>query len=134
MNRTRARAVALLLLYRQEFVPVSLDEAFAEEDPGDQRDYIVRLFEGVNRRRPELDRRIGERTVGWRFERLALLDRNILRVGAFEILERSDDVPPEVAIDAAVELSKLYGTDPACSYVNGILDRIWKDERGRAEA
>lgn len=134
MHRTRARELALLLLYRQEFLPVSLDETFAEEDPGDQRDYIVRLFEGVNRRKPELDREIGERAVGWRFERLALLDRNILRIGAFEILEPCADVPPEVAIDAAVELSKLYGTDPARTFINGILDRIWRDERDGATA
>ena len=71
---------------------------------------------------------LAERTIGWRFERLALLDRNILRLGVYELLH-CDDVPPEVAIDEAVELAKMYGTEQARSFVNGILDRIWKEHK-----
>ncbi len=68
---------------------------------------------------------IGKRTVGWRFERLAFMDRNILRLGTYELLHLPE-VPPEVAIDEAVELCKKYGTENAQAFVNGILDRIWK--------
>ncbi len=118
-------------LYQSEFLPVSLDDVLDGEDPGDQREYIVGVFQGVKDHRDEIDRLIGERTVGWRFERLALLDRNILRVGVYELLYASG-VPPEVALDEAVELAKKYGTEQAQSYINGILDRIWKDDRDRA--
>lgn len=131
MHRTRARELVLFALYRSEFLPVSLDDVLGEEDPGDQRDYVTDVFAGVVARRPELDALIGARTVGWRFERLALLDRNILRLGAYELLHR-DDIPAEVAMDEAVELAKKYGTEQAQSFINGILDRVWRDERERA--
>jgi len=107
-----------------------LEEMLAETDPGDQRDYITTVFDGVLGRLSEIDRMIGERTVGWRFERLALIDRNILRIGVYELLFL-DEVPPEVAMDEAVELAKKYGTDQAPSFVNGILDRIWKERKAQ---
>jgi len=118
----------LTALYRREFIPASLDEMLEDEDAGEQRLYVESLFNGILDRRDDLDRMIGDRTVGWRFERLSLIDRNILRIGTYEILYAAD-VPPEVAIDEAVELAKRYGTDPAPSFINGILDRIWKDQR-----
>jgi transcription antitermination factor NusB len=131
MQRTRARELVLFGLYRIEYLPTTLDELLEDdEDPGDQRPYLVDLIEGISAHREEIDRLISERTVGWRFERLALLDRNILRIGVFELLFY-DSVPPEVAIDEAVELAKKYGTDQARSFINGILDRIWKEHRDR---
>ncbi len=133
MQRTRARELVLFALYQKEFVPVSLDDALEGEDPGDQREYIEGVYAGVGAHREELDRLIGARTVGWRFERLALLDRNILRIGVYELLHRAD-VPAEVAMNEAVELAKKYGTEQAQSFINGILDRIWRDERDRATA
>jgi N utilization substance protein B len=136
MQRTRARELVLFALYRLEYVPTSLDELLEDldEDPGDQRQYLTDLIDGISSRRDEIDRLIGERTVGWRFDRLALLDRNILRIGVFELLYYYDDVPPEVAIDEAVELAKRYGTDQARGFINGILDRIWKEQREREAA
>ncbi len=133
MHRTRARELILFALYRKEFLPVSLDDLLDEEDAGDQIEYLTDVFDGVNARREELDAMIGARTVGWRFERLALLDRNILRLGAYELLYRND-VPAEVAMNEAVELAKKYGTEQAQSFINGILDRVWRDERERATA
>jgi len=126
MQRREAREFVLTALYRREFTDASLEEMLEGRDPGDQRHYIETLFHGVLDRRGELDRMIGERTAGWRFDRLALLDRNILRIGVYEILHLPD-VPAEVAIDEAVELAKMYGTDPARAFINGILDRIWKE-------
>lgn len=131
MHRTRARELVLFALYRSEFLPVSLDEVLDEEDSGDQANYLTDVLDGVNARRAELDAIIGARTVGWRFDRLALLDRNILRLGVYELLYR-DDVPAEVAMNEAVELAKKYGTEQAQSFINGILDRVWRDERDRA--
>ena len=128
MQRREAREFVLTALYRREFLSTSLDELFEETDPGDQRGYIERIYNGILERQPEIDSMLGERTVGWKFERLALLDRNILRMGVYELLY-CDDIPGEVALDEAVELAKKYGTEQARSFVNGILDRIWKANR-----
>ena len=129
MQRREARKFLLAALYRREYVDTDLDEMLAEVRPGDQRQYIETVYQGVVDHLSEIDRMIGERTVGWRFERLALIDRNILRLGVYELLF-VDEVPAEVAIDEAVELAKAYGTEQARSFINGILDRIWK-ERGK---
>jgi N utilization substance protein B len=131
MQRRKAREFLLSALYRREHVDTSLAEMLAEVRPGDQRDYIETVFEGVLDRREEIDRMIGERTVGWRFERLALIDRNILRLGVYELLFLGE-VPPEVAMDEAVELAKKFGTEQARSFINGILDRIWKEHGEQA--
>jgi len=128
MQRREAREFLLLALYRREFLPTALDELFEETPPGDQKDYIETVFNGIISRQETLDAMLGEKTIGWRFERLALLDRNILRLGVYELLYH-DEVPAEVALDEAVELSKKYGTEQAKSFVNGILDRIWKEHR-----
>ena len=126
MQRSAAREFLLTALYRREHVETSLAEMLAEVEPGDQREYIEAVFEGILDRIEEIDRMIGERTVGWRFERLALIDRNILRLGVYELLYL-DEIPAEVAMDEAVELAKKFGTEQARSFVNGILDRIWKE-------
>lgn len=128
MQRREAREFLLSALYRCEFLPVTLEELFEETDPQDQRAYIETVYNGIRDRQPEIDRMLGEKTIGWKFERLALLDRNILRIGVYELLY-FDDVPPEVALDQAVELAKKFGTEQARSFINGILDRIWKEHR-----
>jgi len=128
MRRREAREFVLSALYQREFRDIPLKEMLAEINPGDQRSYIERVFAGIIARRDEIDVLISQRIVGWRFERLAFIDRNILRLGIFELLY-FPEVPPEVAIDEAVELCKKYGTDNARVFVNGILDRIWKGER-----
>ena len=128
MQRREARELLLTALYRCEFLPAALEELFEETDPEDQRDYIEAVFNGIRDRQPEIDKMLGEKTVGWKFERLALLDRNILRLGVYELLY-FDDVPAEVALDEAVELAKKFGTEQARKFINGILDRIWKEQR-----
>jgi len=126
MNRRSAREFLLRLLYQREFVETSLDEALSGIDPGRQRTYMEQVLSLLRAHQPEIDAQIAGRAVGWRLERLALMDRNILRLGICELLYVSE-IPPEVAIDEAVELAKCYGTEQAPVFINGILDRIWKD-------
>jgi transcription antitermination protein NusB len=130
MQRRAARELLLSALYRCEFLSTTMAEVFEETDPEDQRTYIENTFEGINEHRVDIDRMLADKTIGWKFERLALLDRNILRIGVYELLY-ADDIPPEVALDEAVELAKKYGTEPARAYINGILDRIWRENRAR---
>ncbi len=133
MQRTEAREFLLSALYRREFLPVPLDEILAEVEAGEQRSYIERVFSGIIANKEEIDSLIGAHTIGWRFERLGLVDRNILRLGVYELLY-DDEIPPEVAIDQAIELAKKYGTEQARVFINGILDRIWKEARERKAA
>ena len=83
------------------------------------------LVAGVRRNRPQLDALIEKTAEHWSLHRMAVTDRNVLRMGAFEIL--LSDTPDPVAINEAVELAKRYGTAQSAQFVNGILDRLMHD-------
>lgn len=126
MHRSAARELVLHVLYQREFVNTSLAEMVSELELDDQGQYIEETLRGVVDHIVDLDEMIGHYAVGWRVERLAVLDRNILRLGLYELLH-APDIPAEVAINEAIELAKKYGTENAQSFINGILDRVWKD-------
>lgn len=128
MRRREARELLLRVLYQHEFVDTPLGELLAEANPGGQYQYIERVFSGIIACQEEIDKLIADHTLGWRFERLAVIDRNILRLGVFELLY-IPEIPPEVAINEAIELCKKYGTDNAQLFVNGILDHLWKENQ-----
>lgn len=129
MRRHEAREVVLRLLYRLEFKDTPLEELLSEEDLDDQADFIRGRLAGILAHREEIDGIIDRRAEGWGIDRLATVDRNILRLGIYELLYT--DIPPEVAIDEAVELAKEYGTENAPRFINGILDRVWKEEAAK---
>jgi len=85
--------------------------------------YTVALVEGVVGHQEAIDRLLTEYSVGWTLDRMPALDRNLLRLGAYEILH-ADDVPDEVAISEAVALAHQLSTDDSAGYVNGILARV----------
>lgn len=87
------------------------------------RPYAVELLEGVYRERSGIDTTISSHATNWRLERIDVTDRNILRIAVYEMLHKSD-VPPEVAINEAVEVAKRFCADGSPSFVNGILDAI----------
>jgi len=106
---------------------------FWRELPGDAegRDYADALVRGVRRDAEKLDERIRAASQNWRIERMARIDRNALRLGAYELLTRSD-VPRAVILDEAVELAKRFGGEESSKFVNGVLDRI-ADDLGRQD-
>ena len=120
--------MVLRLLYRLEFKTLPLEALLVEEELNDQADFIRERLVGILQHREEIDGIIDRRAQGWGIDRLATVDRNILRLGIYELLYT--DVPPEVAIDEAVELAKEYGTEKAPSFINAILDRVWKEKNG----
>jgi len=71
-----------------------------------------------------LDKVISEASKNWRIERMALLDRSILRLAAFEIMF-IEDIPPKVSLDEAVEIGKIFGSEDSGRYINGVLDNIY---------
>lgn len=124
--RHQAREAVLRCLYRWEFLDLPPEELLAEEGGlGKEQGFAQALLEGIRTHQPEIDRLIDQRAQGWGLDRLALVDRNILRLALFELLYT--DTPPEVVIDEAVELAKEYGTEQAPKFINGILDRVWKE-------
>lgn len=88
------------------------------------RRYAERLVLGVAKDRAALDAAIQDISNRWRLARMALVDRNLLRLGAFELTMLKDEVPRKVAINEAVELAKRFGSAESRAFVNGILDRV----------
>lgn len=99
--------------------------AYWRETPGDPegREYAERIVEGVAAELEAVDAAIRTASTNWRLERMARVDRNVLRLGAWELLKR-DEVPRAVILDEAVELAKRFGSEDSGSFVNGVLDRI----------
>ena len=99
------------------------------------REFTERLVEGVMRERKRVDERIREVAERWRLERMPVVDRNVLRVAVYELLE--GDAPAAVVIDEAIEVAKRYGSEESGSFVHGLLDAVrarLARERSGAEA
>jgi N utilization substance protein B len=131
-KRHRARAVALTLLYQFEIRPedpAAALAAYCAEHPLPEatRAYAAALVRGVLAERAAIDQAIAARAEHWALSRIALVDLNILRIGAYELLF-CPDVPLKVAIDEAIELAKAYGGEDSGRFVNAILDKL-KDRR-----
>jgi N utilization substance protein B len=115
VRRSDQRRDAVFACYQRDVTGRPLDELM-----GDAKPFTRELAEGVGEHRDELDELIGRHARGWEIDRIAPLDRNIMRVALYEIRHR-DDVPTEVAIDEAVELAKQYSGADAPGFVNGVL-------------
>lgn len=123
--RRKARGVALQALFEIDSVnhPVETVLARRFEDealPPEGQEFATTLVKGVLAMRPELDRLIARFAPEYPVEQLAIVDRNVLRLAFYELLYMSD-VPVKVAINEAIELAKLYGSDSAPRFVNGVL-------------
>jgi len=129
-NRTLAREIALQALFQQDLAgddPQKISELLAEAtEDSREREYARSLALGVLENRQDLDRRIVEVTNNWKLDRIAAVDRAILRLGLYELLEM-DEVPPKVVINESVELAKKFSTAKSGSFVNGVLARIYQD-------
>jgi N utilization substance protein B len=121
-SRKAARRQALFLLYQWDLTGQELASLF----DGEPDDFAFELAQAVAGRAPSLDARITEASPDWPADRLGTLERNILRVGVHELLEKT--VPREVAINEAVVLAKRYATDEAARLVNGILARVAREQ------
>ena len=89
-------------------------------------DYARLLLSGVIREQEAIDKYIEAASEHWKLGRTTYIDRSILRLGVFEMLF-SQDVPPKVAIDEAIEMAKKYGNEESRDFINGILDKIFKE-------
>jgi N utilization substance protein B len=126
-RRTRAREVALQALFQEDLNPQNSLEnlgAFLAARIKDEslREFAKQLVLGVKRNQAELDALLAEKAENWSVQRMAATDRNLLRLGAYEI--RYGEAPVRVAIDEAIELAKRYGAAQSPQFINGILDKL----------
>lgn len=127
LARTKARKRALEILYEADVVGRPLLEVLGEE--AGVQPFARELVEGVEAHREEIDALIRRYADRWALERMPVVDRNLLRIGVFEILHRPD-VPAGAAINEAVELAKLLSTEDSGRFVNGLLGRVAREHRG----
>jgi len=131
-KRTLAREVALKILYANDITSESVSECSRKfwensETPSSEEfsDFLVR---GVDSNKEAIDKRIVKYAENWRLDRMASIDRNVLRIAVFELLF-DKETPPKVVINEAIEMAKKYGDMNSGKFVNGILDKINKTER-----
>ena len=127
-KRHKARELALMILYELDFRPARAESVLEEfwrghVVPPDVRTFSESLVRGAMEHTSELDELIQSNAAHWSLARIAPVERNILRLAAFELLYR-DDIPERVAINEAIELAKTYGSEESGAFVNGILDQI----------
>jgi len=135
-KRTKAREFALQTLYQMDLTQDKLDialENFWLSQGSDDVDAEVKGFsdsivKGVSQHREAIDERISKYATNWKLKRMAVVDRNILRMAAFELLY-CQDIPPKVSINEAVNLAKKFSGIEAGKFVNGILDKIKMEAR-----
>jgi len=147
MKRRVARELAIQSLYQIEMNEVAPREAAltviheAENDNeaqlavGDEKitpDYVVELVEGTYARKASIDELLAEYLKGWQMDRLSRIDREVLRLAAYEMIYR-DDVPPKVVVNEAIELAKHFGTEDSGKFVNGVLGKMIKELDGLKE-
>lgn len=126
--RRKAREYAVQILYAIDLNPGSVDEflkIFWEIHPAKPQivDYTTILVKGTLEKREEIDELISAHSSHWKIDRMAVTDRNIIRLGTYELLaERS--VPSKVVINEAIEIAKKFGATDSATFINGVLDSI----------
>jgi transcription antitermination protein NusB len=127
-RRSRAREVAVQLLFQRDHNPTvdrpSIDRFVMNRlrDPVLEA-FCLGLFDGVVDHQADIDERLTAAAENWRLARMSTVDRNILRLGAYELLF-SFETPPAVALDEAITLARRLGTKESPSFVNGVLDKL----------
>ena len=129
-SRRKARECALQILFQLEFSPDRLEEILqdywsTQPVKAEIKEYATWLVEGIRQHRAEIDQTIEKASEHWRLDRMAMVDRNILRMAVFELIFEKT-LPPPVIIDEAIEVARKYSGQEAAIFVNGILDGIYK--------
>jgi N utilization substance protein B len=130
-KRTKAREYVLQMLYQADITRGNWQDILNsfwlsndhEDISAELKDFSAELLKGVVEHMQEIDEKISKYAANWKLERMAFVDRNIMRLGCFELIFR-EDIPPKVAINEAVELAKKYSGSESGKFVNAILDQV----------
>lgn len=129
MKRRRAREYALQLLFQLDITGDKLSEELLKEfwegnkEDDEVKEFASSIVKGTTEHLTVIDSLIKDVVEHWQLERMAIIDRNILRAATYELFYRPD-IPPSVAINEAIEIAKKYSTEESSSFINGILDKI----------
>lgn len=135
-NRHLARTMAMQILFTWDFNGRKKDGSledliknnFENFAPGfDDHGFVSETVKGVIDNSEKIDGLIGKYATDWPLEQITIVDRNILRIGAYELLSR-EDIPPKVAINEAIEIAKAFGGESSGKFVNGVLGAMFKNE------
>lgn len=133
MKRRRAREYALQLLFQLNLTGDELSEELlrdfweGNDEETDVKDFTYSIVQGTREHIEVIDKIIDNAAEHWSMDRMAVVDRNILRAAAYELFYRPD-IPPSVSINEAIEIAKKYSTEESASFINGILDKIQKSK------
>ena len=127
-TRRKGRELAVQLLYQHDLAKIDPEEAmslFWEYYPvnSEAREFCTQLVWGTLDRLAIIDELLGTASENWSLNRMSMVDRNILRLATYELLDRSD-IPPSVSLNEAIEIAKKYSTPDAAVFINGVLDRV----------
>lgn len=135
-SRHLSRSIAMQSLYEWDFngkKPELLDKIveknIKEYGPGlEDTDFVWQLIRGVRDHLPQIDKIIEKAAPEWPLEQITIVDRNVLRIGLFELLyANKEEVPPKVAINEAIELAKTFGGESSGKFINGVLGTVYKE-------
>jgi len=135
-SRHLSRSIAMQSLYEWDFYgqkPNTLDKVIErnikEFGPGlEETDFVHQLVKGVESHLSQIDKIIGKAAPEWPINQINIVDRNVLRIGLFELLyAKKEEVPPKVAINEAIELAKNFGGESSGKFINGVLGTVYKE-------
>jgi len=134
VKRRRARELALQALFYMDMSPDTAEEKFALyckdfTPPVKASPFFTELVNGVSDKRSEIDSMIERFSSNWKVSRMACVDRNVIRIAAYEMLF-CEDIPLKVSINEAIDIGKKFGTDESGAFINGILDSVRKAIEG----
>ncbi len=137
-KRTKSREFALQALYQADICHAdakSVLEGFWREHDAEEEisSFANRLVAGTLSHQESIDSIITAHADNWELKRMAVVDRNILRLGVYELIHNNGDVPPSVCINEAIELAKRFGDAESAKFINGILDAVHKKRKGIPE-
>jgi N utilization substance protein B len=131
--RRQSREISLQILFQVEYAPqISFEDMLALYEEKKDRaliKYADEIITGVQAKKVDIDKKIQDASRHWKIERMGGVDRNILRMAVFEIFYAQEMLEPKIAINEAIEIAKIFGSQESPSFVNGILDQVVRNER-----
>lgn len=131
MIRRIAREVVLQSLFQIDFANTEAEAALEaslaehqEKEAAKAKPYAEKTLQGVLANLAEIDAKLGEYAIDWTVERMSATDRNILRIAVYEMMYADEKLVPSIAINEAVEIAKMYGTEESPKFINGILGKM----------
>ena len=135
-SRHLSRSIVMQSLYEWDFfgrkegaLDKIVEKNIKEYGPGlENTDFVWQLIKGVNEHLPQIDKIIEKAAPEWPIKQITIVDRNVLRIGLFELLySKKEEVPPKVAINEAIELAKTFGGESSGKFINGVLGTVFKN-------